>query len=421
MDVVKLFYSEMDIQPVVLLHHFLRYLGFYVEENPTDQEDMTSLADIHVISDEYLQAGDSDLEIPEEETTIFVLKDGWNVESEVIKIIYYNSDVQGIFLEQLVQHLCDILEDAGDGTSTLIQGNINWRAWVRHIAGAYQENGLLEASLFSRSFFKKNYLFIRARDRFQAFLDDLDDGRDNLSDSGLYKYASLYAKYELDMTCNKNYLEYLFPPEELLEECEDLLIMYGQNRELHLLRADIVYELQDKPWKADDLYADECLGKCAYAYYKRGKILRTFFQEYDNAEQSLRFAISKKPDYYDAKYQLAECCERQSKYKQAIDMFADIYRGLEQKYKRHLLAPMELEYMYKALMKIASIYKNRLIDYDAAHMYDDFAQMVREEHAFDGYVEEVLEQVPDRERSELIQCIEETMMEQIDLKLEKIY
>lgn len=32
MDVIKLYNSDIDIQPSVMLHHFLRYLGFYIEE-----------------------------------------------------------------------------------------------------------------------------------------------------------------------------------------------------------------------------------------------------------------------------------------------------------------------------------------------------------------------------------------------------
>ena len=50
MELVRLYYNSMDVRPSVLVRHFVRYLGLYVEEN-IEKGKMNS----HSLTDIYLR------------------------------------------------------------------------------------------------------------------------------------------------------------------------------------------------------------------------------------------------------------------------------------------------------------------------------------------------------------------------------
>lgn len=55
MEIVRIYYNSIDIQPRLILHHFLRYLGLYVEEVTEGMHSRgESLVDIYIVGDEYM-------------------------------------------------------------------------------------------------------------------------------------------------------------------------------------------------------------------------------------------------------------------------------------------------------------------------------------------------------------------------------
>lgn len=421
MDIIKLYNSDIDIQPSVMLHHFLRYLGFYVEEVVDDsQNDETeSIADIYIISNGFMDKREEKAFIADEEKTILILKDDWNVDEGLIRCVNYDEENQKRFLMRFTEKLAELLEEyVGEGLC-LLQSDINWREIMQFIAEVYADSELLQASLFTRCFYKQNTLYHMAMRRYGRFTKKIEDSGIAWFSEDFIQYVLLYAKYEVDLICKKNHFENHFDAEDMLQRCDELLEEYSENEELQLLRADILFELQDKWLLACDRYAEPAVGHCAYADYKRGKIFRSYLEEYDNAKLILKRAIRKNRLYYNAWYQLGECYETQGDYTKAIEVFEEIYKILKRKYKQQLLAPMEMEYLYKGVMKIAAIYKTRMTDYTSAAVYNELAMEIRGAHAMDKYIEAVWDGAGDVPG--LIEAIYKATMEHMNIKLEKIY
>lgn len=419
MDMIRLFYNSLDVQPGVLLRHFLRYLGFYVDER-TDKKwvrHWKSAVDIYIISDEYMSNRETVFDEVDLEKTIYVLKDGWVIDNQISNVVYYDEAAQDEFLPKITDVLCDIIDECQIGVALLLQSDFKWREIISVIVKAYQSNNLLEASLIARCFYRQRNLFQKARKHYERFLTKIEYEMG----SDLLRYVSLYAKYELNVGCKKNFLKYAYSPYELLDECEELLNSYEENEELYLLKADIKFELLEDWLDACDEYGDEHIESCAYSNYKRGKIFRSYLKEYENAQICLCRAVRRKRDYCYAWYQLGESYEEQAKYEKSIEAYLKIYEILEEKLERHLLAPLELEYMYKAMLKVAAIYKTRMNDYGSAYYYNELAKEIQQACAFDNYLKSILGQEENEEILKMLPDINDTVMDQIHVRLEEIY
>lgn len=423
MDIVRIYYNSIDVQPHALLHHFLRFLGFYVDERTDgkEPEDIQSVVDIHIISDAYVQSDAGECIYPNSEKTIFILKDGWKLNDGVGWVINYAALTQDVFLFQLTEIICEIIGRNRDGAALLMRSGVQWKKTVRYITNKYIEHDMFESVVLTRCLYRKNSVIDRESRRYRAFVNDLSNVMDTLFESDLIRYTALCAQYEFDMVCKRNLLELIYSPAVMLEECEALLEYYVGNEELYLLKADILFELQNKWVDACDEYANEHIAQCAYANYKRGKIFGTLLKEYENAGLCLRYALQKKEDYCYAWYQLGECYEAGAKYASAIEAFEKVYDILKENYSAHLLEPLELEYMYKSVMKIAAIYKTRLNDYGSAHMYSNHAKLIWEEHAFDRYIDHVLEIEDGQAKASLLEEIDDAAWRQVNFVLEEIY
>lgn len=407
MSLVRLFYNSIDVQPSVLIHHFIHYLGFYIEEITEKQNNKNniSIADIYIISNNPIQK--ENIQSLDEEKTIFILKDKLKVDEHLIRCISYNDDTEYAFLCKLLDNLSDITNNKKE-YKTLLQND------DKQIAKFYTDNRLLQASLFTRYFYKQKALYGMAMEFYSRFLHDMDE-----YSTDLFRYAKLYAKYEVNLICKRNSLGYHFNSDELLNECENLLKDYTDNEELHLLRAGILYELQENYAQALEYYGDIEIKYCTYAKFQRGKILGTYYNEYNNAIRCLEQVDVYSSIYCKVLYQLGKCYDNQRQYDIAIETFHKIYSYFREKYIKHLLSPLELEYMYKSVMQIAIICKMQLGDYKSAYVYNDLANEIIGNMPIDKYIHQVWKEAEEIEG--LIPEIKKTVKENIKIDLDRVY
>lgn len=428
MELIRLYYDSIDVKPSVLIRHFARYLGIYVEENPDrdeDDSDNVSLAEIYIISDAYFGETEGFLDVSDEDRAILVLKDHFKTDDQRIKAVYYDDDADDAndkeFLCRLLDEICGLIETYDTGQTVLMQSGAEYRAIIHYVISAYLESNILQASLFNRCFYKEKRLYHMASDKYKRFILDVERGFSYFRNSDLLEYVLLYAKYEMNIICKKNLYNYPYSSDDLMDQCEELLGRHPENEELYLLKADIQFELQDRwLWACDD-FADPHIMHYAYAEYRRGKILRLYLEEYIDAEYLLKGAVKKNRNYVYAWYQLGICYDEQAKYKEAVDAFHTIVEILKERYTRQLLAPVEVEYLYKAVMQIANVHKNRLEDYTSAYAYDYLAKDIRNHNAIKGYLERLWKDQDSMEDVEAFQIIDNALKKEIDLKLEEIY
>lgn len=422
MDLIRMIYNTMDIEPSVLVHHFLRFFGFYIEANSKESESfgVESLVDIYIVGDRFVKHEDFSIDVDEEEKAILILKDGWGVSDLGIRSITYKDDItMECFLHQLVDEVADVLTSNDVFNPRILQREDDWVRAMHYIADVYADVNLLEASLFGRCFYKQTDLYQWAIRKYRRFINRVEKYGEIFEYSDFVKYVLLYARYEVDLTCKNNFFDYQYQPKMLLKECNELLWKYRENEELHLIKADILYELEDKWLDAANVYLDFEINHCGYAYYKCGRIYRSCFEEYDKAIALLTKATQCNEQYYQAWYQLGESYVSLGKYRKAIKAFERITRILREKYLKHIISPLEMEYLYKAFLRIGIIYKTYLGDNTAANMYGDMAEQVGNQHAIDNYVEAMLSK--DAKSEEILSAIYDTAKERVSIKLKQVY
>ena len=54
MDFVRMYYNSIEVMPKILISHFLRYMGFYIEEitDGTEPSSKESSLDVYIVSEE---------------------------------------------------------------------------------------------------------------------------------------------------------------------------------------------------------------------------------------------------------------------------------------------------------------------------------------------------------------------------------
>lgn len=395
MDRIRMFYSNIDTKPRVLINHFVRFLGFYLEgvanKENTVKSNVESMVDIYIISDAYVTERTTIIDVKEEEKTILIYLDGWGSDArqDISVIRYYNGMSDLLFLKKLSGHMLRILAGRADRTKRLFDNAESLRYILNSLTKYYVDNDILQVTLFASCFYAQNSFYTVALTKYLRFISQLEllDTPDH--DSDLMKYIRIRARYEVDLICKVNHFEYYFEPVMLQEECEELLRKYVDNETLHILQADIDFKLNGIWNKAGNEYADIRLADCAYAYLKQGNILQNYVRDLKGALNAYRIAVYKKEDYYLAWYRIGECYESQVKYTEAVDAYEKVYMILSGRYYRHVLAPLEIMYLYYAVMRIAMINEIIIKDYDLSEHYRDLADNILGEIAIKNYFQEV--------------------------------
>lgn len=418
MEVIRLFCSSMDVKPRVLLNHILRYMGFYTEEitETTIPSSMNSLADIFIVSDYYMEGREESLDIDTTEKTILICKDGWEIVSPKLHhIIYDVGRTDRALMTALVSLLAQILDRQNLPEGLLCRSAEDLQETLTYVAQAYIDNEILPSTLYTRCFYRQDLLYKTARANYIHFVEALEKAPS--SDSDLIRYITTYAKFEFDSICQENSIVCHYPVGEMSKECARLLAKYPDNEQVRILQADIHLEL-DGAWTiAANEYGDVHLSYCSYAHYNRGRILLKYAEDYRSALDIQRWAIEYKKDYFAAWYQIALCLEAQRQYKDAVLALEEVCKILNPKYQEHLLAPMELEYLYKAVIKLAGINEEYLGDHLSAQMYEEIAAELQKEVCEIKYLGMVWEDA--LKKPELVNIIEEEMKDRIESACEK--
>lgn len=421
MELVRLYYNSMDVKPKVLIRHFLRYLGLYVEEVTDDskQSAVSSVADIYYIC----SAGEYEsyaADCWDFSKAVFIFRDGaLPVQESEISIVYKENEKDVDFLKEFLMKLSVVFRQQNTETGRLVRYTAKLEEILKSIAVLYVNNNIMQSVLYTKCFYKQEELYRRALKHYTAFLGQLNQLQVEDDNEDMMKYIISYSKFEVNLICKNNSYEFLYPVEDLLEVCQELAKKYSSNEQIHILTADIKLELEERWLEASDEYASAQLAHCAYAYYKWGRIVRKYLKDYESALPILKKAVEIKPDYFAAWYQIGMCLEKKSDYFGALKAFQKIGGILERKYKNHLLAPVELEYLFKSLMKMAQIYKTELDNYVTAYAYSDLAESVKVEAGNTTYLSHVWgEALKD---PDILKIIQDKIEQKLDVQLCQMY
>ena len=388
MDRIRMYYSNLDTKPRILISHFSRYLGLYVEDvaGNTKESDVESLADVYIVSDAYVEQTTPTLDIKNDDKTIIIYMDGWDSEmQEKIHYIRYDGLSDQKFLEQFWVCIFEILFARRDISRRLLGSAYFVKETIPQFIKLYVDNNILQMSVFARCSPAHRDLFKLAYLRYAVFIEKIRElNRKSLEDD-LIKYMRLLAHYEIDMICKVNSYKTYKPPMLVQEECEALLRKYGDNEELHIIQADISLHLNGVWNKAGNEFLDIRLKECAYAYLRRGNIQRNYVRDREAALYAYERAVEKKEDYFIAWFQMGECAKEQTDYKRAVQAYGRVVELLKGRHYRHMLSPLEIGYLFKAVLEIAQIYAWEFKDLEEAERCFKLSKIIRKESASDKY------------------------------------
>lgn len=373
MDLIRIYCDEFDIRTKNLIHHFLRYAGFYVEEKTADADEksdseISSTADIYVVGKLYVERHKGTLKLDWDEGTILILMDGMELKGREDELEYIEGTglTEKDMLCQLAVSLAVVIERRGlSGNRHLAGSTENFAGMLKKLAEVYMEYDIMPLCFYAKCFYAKELLWKRARDGYQKFINGLQSNANPGCASDLNLYAVSYAMYEMDVICKRNGYVFLYPVEKLRSDAQYLCEKYPENEQIHLFYADILMELEDNWMMAANEYIDEHVTHCAYALYRHGRIRRKYAKDSENALEVLRAAIFYKRDYFSAWYQIGLCYEMQYDCRRAILAYEKVGRIVKERYERHMLSPIELEYFYKAVVKLEDLHRSIQNDREA--------------------------------------------------------
>lgn len=381
MDFIRMYYSNMDVMPKVLLNQLFRYMGFYVEEivGNTKPSDKQSSFDIYVVGDEYWKEKGGSFVIDNIEKAIFIFAQTKHEMQDVegVHIVRYSEGLY-TFLKTLIVKMCDIYDSQISLERRLWDNVKSLRETLSYMAEKYLDNGILHATIYARCFYEQERLREMAFNSYRRFIQAMEQYSGD-TENDYVKYVVNYAKFEFDLICQKNSYELYYPVELIKNECMKLVEKYEENEQLRIFQADVDWELDDFWSKAANEFGDVRISECAYALYKRGKIIKNYTKDYEIAINFQKWAIRYKEDYYCAWYQIAACYEEMGNYRNAVEALERVCAILKGKLQEHLLAPTDLDYLYKAITGIARLYEEKEQDIYMANEYCKLAKILEKE------------------------------------------
>lgn len=421
MDFVRMYYNSIEVMPKILISHFLRYMGFYIEEitDGTEPSSKESSLDVYIVSEEDVKQNQGGIRINDIEKSIIIwIKDDPAKIGNNDQFVIYRprQNMERQFLNDFLDKYIEIFQKQKSEKPRLLGSVHDMQGTLKTIMKLYLSCEILQCSIYTRCFYEQDGLYWRAFDNYTSFIDEVQKRTGEDCKSDLVKYVKTYAEYELDIICKKNFRKLQYPVKELVHQSYKLVEKYRENEQILILKADIDLELDDFWSGAANEFADAYLVECAYAHYKRGRIIRKYTNMYDLAINYEKWAIRYKKDYFSAWYQIAVCYESQGNYEEAVKAFEQICLILDKKFKKHLLSPIEIEYLYKAVVGIARIENDRLGNIYRAESYRNLAKEVIKEVQNTNYLNEVWSNAAQIKigRKSIAAVIEDTMRKNLE-------
>ena len=419
MDFVRMYYNSIEVMPKILISHFLRYMGFYIEEitDGTEPSSKESSLDVYIVSEEDVKQNQGGIRINDIEKSIiiWIKDDPAKIENNDQFVIYRpRQNIERQFLNDFLDKYIEIFQKQKSEKPRLLGSVHDMQGTLKTIMKLYLSCEILQCSIYTRCFYEQDGLYWRAFDNYTSFIDEVQKRTGEDCKSDLVKYVKTYAEYELDIICKKNFRKLQYPVKELVHQSYKLVEKYRENEQILILKADIDLELDDFWSGAANEFADTYLVE--YAHYKRGRIIRKYTNMYDLAINYEKWAIRYKKDYFSAWYQIAVCYESQGNYEEAVKAFEQICLILDKKFKKHLLSPIEIEYLYKAVVGIARIENDRLGNIYRAESYRNLAKEVIKEVQNTNYLNEVWSNAAQIKigRKSIAAVIEDTMRKNLE-------
>ncbi|MCI9595105.1 MAG: tetratricopeptide repeat protein [Lachnospiraceae bacterium] len=442
---IGLVYHNTDIFPSIFLLLFFRMMGIYVHEYQTNLSvNVKRCKDIYFAIICLISEKCTPDELTEyvahfqtqslSQKIIFMVPNRFHdkffnhsllAESANQYTIWYNDPDNRKEKINLLYHLITVLCPVDKFTSSVANTIIQWeeiKENLKVLAEIYVRHDLQNLSLKGKFFYSNKYLFKDLQKQYiQLITDIFHSVPDWTDDENLFysRLAFINMGYEFNALCQKNDEPYIYSSRHLLILCNDLIDRYGNSVNLLMLKGQIYEDLLKQHSKAYECYIaanQKAKGFNVYTLYKLGMYKEKNLYFWSDAIEDYQNALELYPGYYRVLYRLGICEEKLEHTHRAISAYKRIYTILKDKIADRCLRPMEIEYLFKISLKLASLYEYNVGDVTRSYHYYRNAEktysLIKQSH----FLEALMGQDT---ADELNSIIEEHL--NIDYVLEKIY
>lgn len=172
-----------------------------------------------------------------------------------------------------------------------------------------------------------------------------------------------------------------------------------------------------------NICADETLVRNPNALYQRGLVIERHLKIYtlpmlEQASNYERWAIHYKKDFYQAWYELGICQELSDQHDDAYQAYEKVLLILNDKLQRHLLSPIEQDYLYRTIGNIIRLSYSININGDIFG-YQNLLFQVIESEQNNKYLETVFPNI-EKEMIVSIKKLNEDKVQKAKRKVNKI-
>lgn len=389
---IGLVYHSIDIYPSVFLLLFFRMLGIYIHEYLINLPANLKQCKDHYFAVIYLitkNCPPDKLNIyqlhfnHDSKNAIFLVENEFYAElfylqSTITPVILYKKKSKKSDKIELLKNVISALSEIAKKHLSSVREKNNWHDIqnnLEQLAEIYVNHNLQALSLSGKFFYSNEQLFKRIQKQYMHLISDIFSSvRDWTNDEcNLYsRFAFVNMCYELNALCKKNDEPYIYTSQHLLILCNDLIERHGESTNLLMLKGQIYEDLLKEYSYAYECYTtayQKSKGLNVYTLYKTGMYKEKILFFWTDAIHDYQRALELYPGYYRVLYRLGACEEKLNHTQEAISVFRNIYTLLEDKIKSFCLRPMEIEYLFKISLKLASLYEYSIGDTSRSYHY----------------------------------------------------
>jgi len=271
----------------------------------------------------------------------------------LVKISYSeDKNKQGYINEEwLINEVLDKLSQSG-----LL--NKQQESYLRELAKIYIDEDYTKTSILCTSGFilEKAKLQTFALEKQKDFVEKLKQKYQENKENIHIKYALINTAYKINKFCRDNEMHQVYSFREIIDVANELKgSILDKLAQMLIIQTE--HNLSFNRGKAYYLVTDTLRNENRFnpsAHQFKG-IYWASENDYERASGYFKNAIAICPENYIAWYNLGFCFLELNDSEKARSAFMATFKILEEKYKKNILSPMEIEYFYKSTTKIGYI------------------------------------------------------------------
>lgn len=177
------------------------------------------------------------------------------------------------------------------------------------------------------------------------------------------QFAAMNAIYELNWFCDRSNMPQVCMPKTVIDYCEAMQVGFSDylGDSVKMLEAMVYDDLLNNSNKAYQFYVNSCTSETtynAYVFLRKGLYWQGFTGQLDQAIKYYLKSVKIFPEYYRAWFKIGLCYQKLNKYKEALCAYKNVKQILLRRLGEGQLRPLEIEHLIKSQISSLNIWQD---------------------------------------------------------------